>query len=52
MIDRFVDASFCSLFRGGNRVVLGKGTSRGRVGPTVGVLGEVVLGRDARYKLL
>lgn len=30
----------------GNRVGLGKGSSRGRVGLTAGVLGEVGLGRE------
>lgn len=46
-----MDASLCPL-PGGNRVGLGKGSSRGRVGLTVGVLGEVVLGREARHKRL
>lgn len=41
-----------STLQGGNGMGLGKGSSRGRVGLTVGVLGEVVLGRKARYKLL
>ena len=32
----------------GNRVGLGKGSSRGRLGLTAGVLGELGLGREAK----
>lgn len=45
VMDRSVDASLCPLSRAGTGWSKGRGSSRGWVGLTVGVLGEVVSGR-------
>lgn len=46
VIDRFEVCFTSSTLQCGNRVGLGKGSSRGQVGLTAGVLGEVGLGRE------
>ena len=50
VMDRSVDASLCPFSRVGTGWGEGGGSSRGLVGLTVGVLGEVVSGRRENHE--